>query len=165
MRPGPFVCVLLVAGCRPTPLAVTATEACAPSGDLVLVDTHTHALSLCSDGRALASFRVALGRGGVDKRREGDGRTPLGTYPLGAPRPSARFGTFVPIGYPDAEQRAQGLTGRDVGIHGPERRLAWLGGASTWVDWTAGCVATGTDDEIARVATFVRERRPRVLLR
>jgi len=113
----------------------------------------------------MARFKVALGRGGLDKTRQGDGRTPLGTYSLGAPRPSTRFGTFIPIGYPTPEQSARGFTGRDVGVHGPERRARWLGSLSTWIDWTAGCVATGTDDEIALVASFVRERSPGVVLR
>jgi murein L,D-transpeptidase YafK len=27
-----------------------------------------------------------LGRGGVGKTREGDGKTPIGVYPLGEPR-------------------------------------------------------------------------------
>ncbi len=110
-------------------------------------------------------MRVALGRGGLDKMREGDGRTPIGTYPLGAPRPSPRFGTFIPIGYPTPEQCARGLTGGSVGIHGPARGATWLGALSTFIDWTAGCVATASDDDVALVAAFVRERRPRVVLR
>lgn len=157
--------LLLVLGCKPTAVAETSIAACAVDGNLVVVETHAHTLWLCSERRALARMKVALGRGGLDKTREGDGRTPIGTYSLGAPRPSSRFGTFIPIGYPTAEQRARGLTGKNVGIHGPERRAMWLRSLSTWIDWTAGCVATGTDDEIAVVAAFVRERSPRVVLR
>ncbi len=131
----------------------------------MVVETRAHALWLCSGHRPLARIRVALGRGGVDKKREGDGRTPIGPYSLGAPKRSARFGTFIPIGYPTAEQRARGFTGRNVGIHGPDRRASWLRSLSTLIDWTAGCVATGTADDIASVAAFVRERRARVILR
>lgn len=162
----PALVLLLVLGCRPAAVARTSDQPCASDdGHLVVVETRAHTLWLCSERRAVASMKVALGRGGVDKAREGDGRTPLGAYSLGTPRSSSRFGTFVPIGYPTAEQRARGLTGKDVGIHGPERRAAWLGSLSTWIDWTAGCVATGTDDEIAVVDAFVRERSPRVVLR
>lgn len=138
---------------------------CPVAGHAVVVNTSARTLSLCSEGRAAERFPVALGRGGVDKRREGDGRTPLGSYALGPPRPSARYGTFVPIAYPTPEQRALGFTGRHVGIHGPARGAAWLGSLSTRVDWTAGCVATGTDEELARIAAFVRRHRPRVVLR
>lgn len=142
-----------------------AAAPCPEVGDLVVVETRARVLWLCSDHRALARVRVALGRGGLDKLHEGDRRTPLGAYSLGEPRPSRRFGTFIPIGYPTAEQRARGLTGSDVGIHGPVRRFSWLSTASTWVDWTAGCVATGTYAGVALVAGFVRERRPAILLR
>ncbi len=159
------IAVISLLACRPVPAAAGPDSACPAEGPLVLVDTSSHTLSLCSEGRPLARFRVALGRGGLAKTREGDGRTPLGTYALGPPRPSARFGTFIPIGYPTPAQRARGFTGRDVGIHGPHRRAAWLGSLSTWMDWTAGCVATGTDEDLAVISAFVRAGRPRVVLR
>ncbi len=161
----PALVLLLVLSCKPAAVAKTSEQACAVEGHLVVVETRAHTLWLCSERRAVARMKVALGRGGVDKAREGDGRTPIGTYSLGAPRPSSGFGTFIPIGYPTVEQRLRGFTGRDVGIHGPARRATWLRSLSTWTDWTAGCVATGTDDEIALVASFVRARSPRVVLR
>jgi hypothetical protein len=165
MRRVPLLAWLFVLSCTPAAGMAAANHPCAVQGDVVVVDTHTHVLWLCSGHRPAAQMKVALGRGGLGKRREGDGRTPLGVYALGAPRASLRFGTFIPIGYPTAEQRRRGFTGKAVGIHGPERRASWLGAVSTWLDWTAGCVATGTDDEIARVAAFVRDRRLRVVLR
>jgi murein L,D-transpeptidase YafK len=163
----PILCLplLLVVSCKPIAVAGASDVACAADGHLVVVETRAHTLWLCSERRAVGQFKVALGRGGLDKKREGDGRTPLGTYSLGSPRPSARFGTFIPIGYPTPEQSARGFTGKDVGIHGPDRRAAWLGALSTWIDWTAGCVATGTDEELRVVAAFVRDRSPRVVLR
>lgn len=154
--------LLLVVGCTPAALTEGPCEA---DGDLVVVATRARVLWLCSQRRPLARIGVALGRGGVDKTREGDGRTPLGLYALGTPRASARFGTFIPIGYPTDRQKDQGFTGRDVGIHGPDRRFAWLGALSTRVDWTAGCIATGSDEDLAAIASFVRARRPHVLVR
>jgi murein L,D-transpeptidase YafK len=164
MRLGKLLLLLLVVSCKPA-AGIASERICAVDGDMVVVDTSTHSLWLCCERRAIAKFRVALGRSGLEKTREGDGRTPLGTYALGEPRTSARFGLFIPIAYPTAEQQARGFTGTNVGIHGPDRRTSWLGGASTLVDWTAGCIATGTQTEISQVATFVRERRPRVLIR
>ncbi|SRR6266540_19731 len=165
MRRVPPLALLFVLSCKPAAVAAASSVPCAVDGHLVVVDTNAHTLWLCSGRRVVAYFKVALGRGGLDKTRQGDGRTPLGTYSLGPPRPSARFGTFIPIGYPTPDQSARGFTGKDVGIHGPERRASWLGSLSTWIDWTAGCVATGTDEELAVVAAFVRERSPRVVLR
>ena len=36
---------------------------------------------------------------------------------------------------------------------------------NSWFDWTAGCVALGTDAEVQQVAAFVRERKPSVFIR
>jgi murein L,D-transpeptidase YafK len=131
----------------------------------VLVDTKDHKLSLCERGREVASYRVALGRAGTRKRVQGDDKTPLGSYALGAPRPSSRFGTFIPIAYPTREQRLRGFTGAAVGIHGPDRRFRWAGRLNAWFDWTAGCVALATDDEVELVAAWVQKRKPTVTIR
>lgn len=137
---------------------------CPPTGAVVAIFTRTHELYLCREGAAEERILVALGRGGVDKRRRGDGRTPLGTYAFGAPRASRRFRTFIPIDYPTPEQARQGYTGGGLGIHGPPR--AWTDAvAARALDWTTGCVATGTDEEVDRVARFVREHRPLAVIR
>ena len=127
---------------------------CPDRGRVVVVHSASHSLFLCRDGRAEARHRVALGRGGIDKRVEGDERTPAGRYPLGAPRPSSSFHLFVPFGYPTAAQRADGRTGGAIGIHGPDRRFRFLGSLTTAFDWTAGCIAVGKDAEIDRIAEW-----------
>ena len=113
---------------------------------------------------AVKAFRVSLGRGGTGKAREGDNRTPLGVYPLGTPQPSSRFGTFIPFGYPTEAQAAAGLTGGDVGIHGPDRPYAWLGPANVLFDWTAGCVAVSSDAAIQTIAAWVTAKRAASIL-
>lgn len=132
---------------------------------MVTVIARKRQLWLCQDGAALAKFQVAMGRGGVDKRRKGDGRTPLGTYALGSPRPSARYGVFIPIDYPTPDQAADGFTGSNVGIHGPPRGLTEPDYPTTAVDWTQGCIATGIDADIGMIAEFVRARRPTLVVR
>jgi len=134
---------------------LSGASECPPGDPLVLVDTATHRLRLCENGVAVRVFRVALGRGGTGKRKEGDNRTPLGVYPLGMPQPSSRFGTFIPVGYPTQEQAAAGLTGTDIGIHGPDQQFAFLGRATVSADWTAGCVAVGSDAAIQAIAEWV----------
>jgi hypothetical protein len=138
---------------------------CPDAGSAVAVLTRKRELWLCSDGAPAQRFQVALGQRGLDKRRKGDGRTPLGTYSLGAPRPSGQFGIFIPIEYPTPEQARQGHTGSTVGIHGPPRGKAEPSYPSTAFDWTLGCVATGTDEDIEVIARFVRERQPVVVIR
>ena len=118
-------------------------------------------------GLGVAAFvapRVALARGGVDKRREGDERTPLGTYRLDRPSRSADFHRFIHVRYPTAEQRRAGYTGSAIGVHGPSRAARRFRRMSTLVDWTAGCIAVGTDADIDAVARFVRTNRVRTIV-
>lgn len=129
---------------------------CAGRGAGVLVVAGRHELLLCDGARLDGKYAIALGRGGVGKRRAGDKKTPMGTYPLGAPRPSTQFGTFIPIGYPTPAQRHGGYSGADVGVHGPKQSARWLGRASAWVDWTRGCIAVASNDDIAAIAAWVR---------
>ncbi|GAO01689.1 murein L,D-transpeptidase family protein [Anaeromyxobacter sp. PSR-1] len=138
---------------------------CPRSRDAVVVMTDRRELWLCSGGTPAAQYAVALGRSGVGKRRRGDGRTPLGTYPLGDPRPSPQYGTFIPIAYPTPAQAARGFTGTAVGIHGPPRGTEGAGYPVTEVDWTQGCIATGSDEDVDAIAAFVRARRPRLVIR
>ena len=142
-----------------------AAGPCPEKGEVVTVVAKKHELWLCQDGAAVGRFRVALGRGGLDKRRRGDSRTPLGTYALGLPRPSVQYGVFIPIDYPTPEQVAQGFTGSEVGIHGPPRGLSEPEYPLSWVDWTRGCIATALDAEIERIAEFVRAHQPLLVIR
>ena len=153
---------------RPMPiltatLLVTLATTAAPSTDppcyasetAIVILTSTHDLFLCENGRAIDRYTVALGSGGTGKRREGDDRTPLGSYPLSLGRPSKEFGTFLPVGYPTPAQRRQGFTGGAIGIHGPKRGARWLGRMGTVVDWTRGCVAVASDAQIKAVTSWV----------
>ena len=143
--------VVALAGC-----ATSDPPRCEEAGTYIDVDTAAHRLYLCSDHDAERAYDVRLGWGGVGKTTEGDQRTPLGEYPLGAPRPSAKYGTFVPIGYPTAEQKANGFTGSAVGVHGPDRKYVWLGSFNNTLDTTDGCVGLATDDEMTEISTWLR---------
>jgi murein L,D-transpeptidase YafK len=116
-------------------------------------------MSLCRSGREEASFRVALGRNGVDKRVEGDERTPRGRYSLSSARPSNRYHLFHAVGYPTGEQVKRGYTGGAIGLHGPHAAFTWLGHATVWPDWTLGCIAVSTRAEIEEVARWVNATR------
>src|SRR5262245_24399140 len=103
------------------------SDHCPKAGPIILVDTSKHQMRLCENGAPLKQFYVALGSGVTGKKKQGDNKTPLGTYALGVPRKSVKFGTFIPIGYPTPVQAKQGYSGGDVGIHGPDRNFRWLG--------------------------------------
>jgi murein L,D-transpeptidase YafK len=113
-------------------------------------------LTLCYARREVESFRVRLARNGRGKMREGDARLPLGTYKLGVPRDSKKYGLFIPIGYPTARQAGAGYTGDAIGVHGPPRATRWLGVLVDSFVKTQGCVGLATDDQMRQVAAFVR---------
>lgn len=137
-------------------------EPCADKGTALYVDATQRMLWLCESGSAREAMPVALGRGGLDKRVEGDAKVPLGEYPLGSPRPSKAYHRFIPVGYPTPGQRRRGFTGGAIGVHGPPR--AYNGPESTNIDWTLGCIAVGTDAEIERLAGWLRTTRARRII-
>jgi hypothetical protein len=150
---------ILLAGlaARATPAEDKKPEdPCATRGTSIFVRTSEHKMWLCREGATDVSYTVALGAGGIGKRTKRDNKVPLGVYKLGKPRTSSRFHRFIPIGYPTEAQRRAGYTGTDLGIHGPDPMFSWEG----TVDWTNGCVAFKTNDEIDAVATWTKSWQP-----
>ncbi len=170
MCPSPaslFLVALLTATAPPAPRPQQTQPSgiCRAAETAVVVDTTAHRLYLCERGVMEASFAVALGASGVDKRRAGDNRTPLGIYPLGTPRASASFHRFVPVAYPTPAQVRAGFTGNAIGIHGPPRGLEGTARLQSLVatDWTAGCIAVATNDDIEVVVRWLDTRSVRIV--
>jgi murein L,D-transpeptidase YafK len=156
-----FISLLLLAllcSSSPPSSALSVAGDCRANETAIVVDTRTHQMHLCGDGKIERTFAVALGMRGVGKQREGDNRTPLGRYGLGAPRASQHFHIFVPVQYPTPAQARLGFTGGAIGIHGPPRGWSFAELASLVArDWTAGCIAVATDEDIEAVATWIRK--------
>ena len=116
----------------------------------VAVDASRSRLYVFSNGpdgmRLERDFYVSLGKQGVDKRAEGDRRTPLGVYWVTAALPKAqldaRFGHgALRFNYPNAADRLQGRTGSGLFLHGvPAETL----NHEPWA--TDGCVAMSNTD-------------------
>src|SRR5262245_7683442 len=138
----------------------SSPSSCLPTETAVVIDTRAHRMHLCDAGTIDRTFTVALGTRGAGKQREGDMRTPLGRYGLGPPRASRNYHVFVPVQYPTPAQARMGFTGGAIGIHGPPRGWSTLAELAMLVsqDWTAGCIAVTTDDDIEAVAAWVRQR-------
>lgn len=119
----------------------------------------TQGLYLCEMSRAVKAMRTSIGSNGLGKALEGDRKTPVGSYWLGAPRKSNRYGLFIPVGYPNEVDLQLGRTGNSVGIHGPLRvplfASACSVASSLEKNWTAGCVAVARDSQISEVADWV----------
>jgi hypothetical protein len=146
----------------PSEASSTATL-CRGRTTSIVINLKAHELELCDVGRSAATYPVAIGKGGVGKRAQGDNKTPVGRYSLGEARPSGKFGVFIPVGYPTAQQKEQGFTGDNIGIHGPFRGFAWAGAINTWIDWTQGCIAVAHDGDMAAIAAWAKEHRAEVV--
>ena len=149
-RFAPIALILLVG----TAWAAPPKSPCAGYGTAVVVQTAEHKLHLCKNEASQAHYTVVFGWKGVGKARRGDRKTPLGTYRLGRPRPSAgkKFHTFIPIEIPKR-------MGSAVGIHGPHRALRWLGTLGRMADVTDGCIAVALVPEIIAIADFVKREK------
>jgi murein L,D-transpeptidase YafK len=125
-----------------------------PVADRVIVEKSARKLHLMKDGKPFRTFRIALGIQPVgDKRKEGDFRTPEGTYLLDTRNPHSEYFLSIHISYPDGgdarEARERGLDpGGAIMIHGqpnePTRSEAYY----RTQDWTNGCIAVSNSDMI-----------------
>ena len=126
------------------------------SVDRILIEKSTRRLMLISQGEVLKSYKIALGGIPIGpKERQGDNKTPEGTYVIDARNRDSRFHLSLRISYPNErdKKRAKELgvsPGGDIMIHGIKNGLSWVGDAHTGVDWTKGCIAV-TDQEIEEI--------------
>jgi len=126
--------------------------------DRVVVVKSQRTLTLMSRGKALKTYRVALGGDPVGpKERQGDHKTPVGTYILDRRNAHSQFYHSIHISYPDAQDRVRAAKlgvspGGDVYVHGLPNGYGWVGSSHRLKDWTDGCIAVTNEemDEIWR---------------
>lgn len=115
--------------------------------DRIVVIKSQHCMMLMHQDQIIKSYTVSLGRGSAAaKIREGDHRTPEGSYTIDWRNPQSRFHRSLHVSYPNSKDRqiAKDLgvaPGGDIMIHGVHHRLGWMGRFHRWVDWTDGCIA------------------------
>jgi murein L,D-transpeptidase YafK len=126
----------------------------------VIVEKKARRLTLLRDEKVLAVYETSLGSDPVGhKQREGDGRTPEGSYAIDFKHPRSRFHLALRISYPsaadrDSAQRRGVPPGSDIMIHGLPNGLGWLGRFHLARDWTDGCIAV-TNAQIEEIWTLV----------
>lgn len=141
---------LVLAG---SPLAAVALGGM-ETADRVVVRKSERKLYLMKSGKVLRSFRVALGLSPEGhKLREGDFRTPEGSYRLVERNAESDYFLSIRINYPNP---ADSFRARKVGvapggaimIHGqpnePSRSLDYY----RRTDWTNGCIAVSNSDMV-----------------
>ena len=130
------------------------------SADRILIEKKARRLMVMSKGEVLKTYPIALGGNPEGpKERQGDNRTPEGTYVIDSRNKDSRYHLSLHISYPNERDRKRArelgvAPGGNIMIHGLKQGLSWVGEAHTGVDWTSGCIAV-TDAEIEEIARLV----------
>jgi murein L,D-transpeptidase YafK len=146
--------------------AAASLPARAPvKGDrVVVIHKADRVLGLYRAGRLTASYPIALGRNAEGaKQKQGDGRTPEGTYFVCTRNPRSQFHLFLGLSYPNtadakAARRAGLITEKQersiVAAEAKRRQPPWdtplggevgMHGGGVARDWTLGCIALEDD--------------------
>jgi murein L,D-transpeptidase YafK len=113
--------------------------------------------------RLIADHYVSLGRLGVDKKEQGDQRTPLGVYFITSRLEARQLKDFygpgaLTLNYPNEYDRRRGKTGGGIWLHGvPPENYARAPQS------TDGCVVLANDD-LLRLLRDVSPRRTPVVI-
>jgi murein L,D-transpeptidase YafK len=127
-----------------------------PAIDSILIKKKERILQLYAKRRLIKAYDIALGFDPVGpKEREGDGKTPEGSYHIAYKNPRSQFHLSLKISYPSTKDRRNArlkkyAPGGDIMIHGLGKDYAHLGKTHTQRDWTLGCVAV-TNEEIKEI--------------
>jgi tetratricopeptide (TPR) repeat protein len=131
--------------------------------DKILIEKKERRLTLFSRGEVLKTYKIALGGNpNGPKERQGDNKTPEGTYIIDSRNKDSRYHQSLHISYPNEKdkQRAKQLgvsPGGGIMIHGIKKGFSWLGDSHKDLDWTKGCIAV-TDEEIEEIEKLVPNR-------
>jgi tetratricopeptide (TPR) repeat protein len=128
--------------------------------DKILIEKKERRLTLISKGQILRQYKIALGGNpNGPKERQGDNKTPEGTYVIDSRNQDSRYHRSLHISYPNEKdiKRAKDLgvsPGGDIMIHGIKNGFSWVGDMHKEIDWTKGCIAV-TDEEIEEIDKLV----------
>jgi murein L,D-transpeptidase YafK len=133
--------------------------------DRVIVLKSARTLTLMDHGTVLKEYKVALGGTPIGtKTRQGDHKTPEGSYILDRRNEHSQFYRSIHISYPNKQDRARAQKlkvspGGEIMIHGLPNGYGWLGKAHLAEDWTDGCIAV-TNEEIDEIWHALAEGTP-----
>ena len=133
--------------------AALASEAL-PAVDRVVVKKAERRLYLMHGGNVVRTYRVALGLSPIgQKEREGDFRTPEGSYRLDVRNPRSDYFLSIKVSYPNETdvKRARARhwdTGGSIMIHGQPNFMRHDPDYYANNDWTDGCIAVSNADMV-----------------
>jgi len=128
--------------------------------DKILIEKKERRLTLIAKDKVLKKYKIALGGNpSGPKERQGDNKTPEGTYVIDSKNENSLYHLSLHISYPNEKdkKRAKELgvsPGGNIMIHGIKNGFSWIGDSHTEIDWTKGCIAV-TDEEIEEIDKLV----------
>ncbi len=120
--------------------------------DRVVVHKGKRLMELYRDGSLVASYKVSLGLvPNGQKQREGDYRTPEGSYRLTRRNAQSDFFLAVQVSYPESAdiaiaRRNGWAPGGAIMVHGLPNILKYSRDRYLSNDWTDGCIALSNED-------------------
>ncbi len=131
-----------------------------PQVTSIVVHKADRRMYLLHESQVLEAYNIGLGGNSVgDKRFEGDGKTPEGTYFINRRNPNSTYHLSLGISYPNDADRAEAKAfgkepGGDIFIHGRDGKNRGRG-----KDWTVGCLAV-KDGKMEEIYSMVRVGTP-----
>lgn len=143
---------LLATGARADMIAGAAPGGVLQTADRIVVRKADRRMDLYRQGGMIASYRVSLGLApNGHKQREGDFRTPEGSYRLTRRNARSDFFLAVQVSYPEpvdlALARRNGWSpGGLIMVHGLPNTPKYPRDRYLSTDWTDGCIALSNED-------------------
>ena len=120
--------------------------------DRIVVHKGGRKMELYRKGQLVANYRISLGLApSGQKQREGDFRTPEGSYRLTRRKAQSDFFLAVQVSYPEAAdivlaRRSGWAPGGSIMVHGLPNFLKYPRDRYLNTDWTDGCIALSNED-------------------
>lgn len=138
----------------------------AEQADRIIVSKADRWMYLLRNGSILRDYPVAMGAAWDQghKQREGDKKTPEGSYVIEWRNPNSAFHLSLRVSYPSqADRQAAELAGvspgGDIMIHGLPNGWGALAPLHRLLNWTDGCIAV-TNAEIREIWSIVPNGTP-----
>lgn len=118
--------------------------------DRIVVEKSARRMQLFQNGKVVRTYAIALGFAPEgDKERQGDGKTPEGSFTVNRKNEASAFTLSLGLDYPqpdDIERASAGgySPGGDIFIHGQPNALPE--GFKLKGDWTNGCIAVSNTE-------------------
>jgi murein L,D-transpeptidase YafK len=133
--------------------------------DQIIVYKQQREMILLAQGHEIKRYRIALGEQPVGpKQKQGDHRTPEGSYVLDSRNPHSQYYKAFHISYPNESDRERarklGVSpGGLIMLHGTPKEFAPPNEGDPPSDWTDGCIAV-TNTEMDELWTTLRVGTP-----